>query len=117
MCIIVMKVMPTHHAINLNLCEMALLALTVLVKAMLALHQVLVHLLVHSWMWLRMVSNHMTTTMCIVNVVDVTFSLNLVVWGVMLVYIIVSEACNCAEDHHSDYHHAFECCFHILYVL
>ena len=88
---------------------MTLLAMPVLVKAMLALHHVLMHLLIHSRMSLWMICNHTTTAMCIVNVIIVTFNLNLVVRVVMLIYIIVSEACNCAEDHHSDYHHAFEC--------
>ena len=118
MCIVVMAIVPVmHYAINLMLCEMTLLAMSMLVKAMLALLHVLVHLLIHSRMSLWMIYNHITTTMNIMNVIVVAFNLNLVVRVVMLIYIIVSEACNCAEDHHSDYHHAFECCFHILYLL
>ena len=118
MCILMMPMMSVaHYAINLILCEMTLLAMPMLVKAMLALLHVLVHLLIHSRMSLWMIYNHITTTMNIMNVIVVAFNLNLVVRVVMLIYIIVSEACNCAEDHHSDYHHAFECCFHILYLL
>ena len=118
MCIVVMAIVPVmHYAINLMLCEMTLLAMSMFVKAMLAFLHVLVHLLVHFRTCLGVISNHMTATMFVMNVIDMTFCLSLVAWVVMLVYIVACEACNCAEDHHSDYHHAFECCLHILYLL
>ena len=118
MCILMMPMMSVaHYAINLILCEMTLLAMSMFVKAMLAFLHVLVHLLVHFRTCLGVISNHMTATMFVMNVIDMTFCLSLVAWVVMLVYIVACEACNCAEDHHSDYHHAFECCLHILYLL
>ena len=68
MCIVVMAIVPVmHYAINLMLCEMTLLAMSMFVKAMLAFLHVLVHLLVHFRTCLGVISNHMTATMFVMR--------------------------------------------------
>lgn len=92
--------------------HVAYIALTVAVEHVAAIKDMLHHETIHVTIHVMM-SNHATVVM-IVDYYDLCT--NIVVTVIVNCGICLTEYCCCAEDHHSDYHHAEVLCCH-CYVL
>ena len=102
------------HSANLRAREVALLANTMAVEVVVALEDVCAKLFSHHWLAVYVATAVVTVTL-VAGVAYYRCANNKVWLVVVNVCSCIAKGGHCAEDHHSDYHHALHCCLHIRF--
>ena len=113
-CIPTVREQHVLHSANLRASEVAFFANTVAVVVVVALEDVCPHLFAHHWLAVYVAATVVHVTL-VAGVAYYRCANNEVGLVVMNVCLCIAKGGHCAEDHHSDYHHALHCSLHIRF--